>query len=277
MSDDNRLEEKDIREISSEENYDADLLKKVCNFTTGKKREIEKALDKYKLQGQTVLHVGCGGKIHKAVSEPYFTNGFSMVGLDAHKIYLKEFTSHFNTAGVLANAANLPFDQNTFDIVNYTDIIEHLINPVQALHEVNRVLKNGGIIIISTHNRHSGRIGKPEVLNPFYLAEQVIGLYFNSILTPHNFIDKWMDFEFYHTEFTRKELLNLLNICGFVIMEFSTKSLKVESNILKRYVRLLIGYLPVFKWLINPFFVVAKTSKKHDSFIISSHYTGRGR
>jgi Methyltransferase domain len=47
----------------------------------------------------------------------------------------------------------LPYPDNTFDVVTCVVSIDYLINPIQVLKEVNRVLKPGGKIIISQSNR----------------------------------------------------------------------------------------------------------------------------
>ena len=47
---------------------------------------------------------------------------------------------------------NLPFDNETFDVVIAGEIIEHLINPQLFLSEIKRILKPYGIFIGSTPN-----------------------------------------------------------------------------------------------------------------------------
>jgi ubiquinone/menaquinone biosynthesis C-methylase UbiE len=258
---DNLLEERDIRLSGEEDKYTAEVLQKANIFTSAKAALIKNTLRKYDLYGGSVLHVGCGGILHKRVSDPYLEAGFTIVGLDIHETYLKEFQSEVGAPGVFGNAIHLPFDENSFDIVNYTDILEHLIDPVQALNEVSRVLKDKGFVIITTHNRHSGKLFRKNILNPLYFGEQILGLYMNNILVPHFFIDRWMNFDFYHTEFTKKELEALLENSGFAVVEFCTKSLTIDLNIFKRSSRRLLGFLPIFKWLINPFFILARCQK----------------
>ena len=47
----------------------------------------------------------------------------------------------------------LPFPDASLDIVLFTELIEHLrINPLHALREAGRVLKSGGILLLSTPN-----------------------------------------------------------------------------------------------------------------------------
>ena len=46
---------------------------------------------------KSALNVGCGGALHKSVSEPYFNKGYNMIGVDISEEYLKQFSQIFNT------------------------------------------------------------------------------------------------------------------------------------------------------------------------------------
>ena len=48
---------------------------------------------------------------------------------------------------------NLPYEDNTFDVVTCVVSIDYLIHPIEVLKEVRRVLKPGGKVIISQSNR----------------------------------------------------------------------------------------------------------------------------
>lgn len=47
----------------------------------------------------------------------------------------------------------LPFKSNTFDVVFWGDNIEHVLYPAKIMHEIYRVLKPGGRVILSTPNQ----------------------------------------------------------------------------------------------------------------------------
>lgn len=49
-------------------------------------------------------------------------------------------------------AEELPYPGGSFDVVVLTEVVEHLSRPGKALAEINRVLKKGGLVIITTPN-----------------------------------------------------------------------------------------------------------------------------
>jgi SAM-dependent methyltransferase len=54
-----------------------------------------------------------------------------------------------------ASAEELPFVDNTFDVVIIKHIVEHLPNPEKAIAEIGRVTAPGGVLILSTPNLDS--------------------------------------------------------------------------------------------------------------------------
>ena len=50
------------------------------------------------------------------------------------------------------NTEDLPYDDNTFDLVTCTEVIEHLENYRKAVRKVYRVLTPGGVAIFTTPN-----------------------------------------------------------------------------------------------------------------------------
>lgn len=61
------------------------------------------------------------------------------------------------------------FEDNLFDIVIALELIEHLENPKRFLQEVKRVLKKGGILILSTPNEDYLLNKISKYLPPFFL------------------------------------------------------------------------------------------------------------
>ena len=81
---------------------------------------------------------------------------FETVGIDVNQWAVrrsKEVAGQ--TALYTASAEELPFRENSFDVVIIKHIVEHLPNPEKAIHEIGRVTAPGGILILSTPNLDS--------------------------------------------------------------------------------------------------------------------------
>lgn len=186
---------------------------------TPKAQEIASTLKKYDFPGGEGLNIGCGGELHRWVSKPYFDQGYEMLGIDISEEYLAEYRRIFKTDGLLANSISLPLKNDTFDLINYTDILEHLHHPFLGLCEANRVLKNGGRIILATPYRC--RLS-PRGVNPLIFIEAAISLYYDNILGPRMMLSGFQDMEYYHLEFSKNEITNMLESAGFTVSSFDT-------------------------------------------------------
>jgi methionine biosynthesis protein MetW len=100
--------------------------------------------------GGTLLDAGCGqGDLYDLIKIKYA----EIYGVDIDLKALKRAkTKGYSTVKGDLNKETLPFRNSSFDAVVCLDVIEHLIDPRYLLKEVHRVLKEGGILIISTPN-----------------------------------------------------------------------------------------------------------------------------
>jgi len=127
-----------------------------------------------------VLDIGCGtGNILKILGGLYSLNLF---GVDISKKAI-EYCKIRNLKNVyLANAENLPFESNQFDLILALDVIEHLQNPFKTISELYRVGRNGCFIIItvpsfqklySTHDISLGHIKRYNKVDLLQLINSV--------------------------------------------------------------------------------------------------------
>src|SRR5580704_5387115 len=209
--------------------------------------------------GKRVLNIGCGGGIHTVVSRSYLESGFDMVGLDYRQNYVLEFCAELKTDGVLGNAHRLPFADNSFDWINCTDVIEHLVSPEQLLREIQRVLRGGGGLLMTTENATSfGFFSSNPLacfsLNPLIMIERIIGTVAPQILPPREIIGSWGGMTFVHNQFSHQDLEGLLKGAGFKILKLETvfPMKKLES------LNKTLAGLPGFKWMGYSLFAVAK-------------------
>lgn len=82
-------------------------------------------------KGTVILNIGSG---IKKIRE-------DVVNIDSH---------HYDNVSVVADAHTLPFKDNYADAIIAESLLEHLENPIGAIQEFHRVLKQGGILYIIT-------------------------------------------------------------------------------------------------------------------------------
>ena len=106
-------------------------------------------LSKEELKGRSLLDVGCGtGWFSRRAAEM----GSSVVSLDIGFRLLKKAREKYAKVLVVADACVLCFPNASFDIIVSSECIEHTLDPKQALREMHRVLKPGGILLITVPN-----------------------------------------------------------------------------------------------------------------------------
>ena len=74
---------------------------------------------------------------------------------------------------------NFPINDETFDIITAMDLIEHLENPWHLMRECRRILKDDGILTLST----------PNILSPFSQLEFIRTNYFQLFKEGHMYLE----------------------------------------------------------------------------------------
>lgn len=106
-------------------------------------------------KGDRVLDVGCGRGFY--VNSISCLEGVEVVGVDLNKEYLnqaKKLIKKNNVQLEVADVTKLPFEDNSFDKVIASEILEHLGDDNLALKEIYRVMKPGAIIIATVPNQN---------------------------------------------------------------------------------------------------------------------------
>ncbi len=123
---------------------------------------------------------------------------------------------HFN-----CEQDRFPFEDATFDVVLFCEILEHLqLDPVRVILEIKRVLKPGGHLVLTT----------PNVARLENVARLIAGA---------NVYDPYSGYGAYgrhNREYARHDLWRLLDYCGFDIEEAFTADVHKNAT---------ADYLPV--------------------------------
>jgi ubiquinone/menaquinone biosynthesis C-methylase UbiE len=160
--------------------------------------------------GKKILDIGCAqGNIATLLAE----NGFGAVALDLNQSFLnyaKKKREFGDISYVCASALNMPFENEKFDAVIIGELVEHVAYPEKLLKEAKRVLKPGGLMIITTPNNHIflGMLSgiKPELFEDIKDRNKLLKRQFGPAGKDHLFV------------FDKKSLNALLERQGFEII-----------------------------------------------------------
>jgi SAM-dependent methyltransferase len=115
----------------------------------GQERRLALIREHAPLEGRRVLDIGCGiGMYVRAFRR--FTDEAYGVEFDRERAVEAGRDLPFI---VQAASEFLPFADNTFDVVLLHEVIEHVANDRQTVHEAHRVTKWGGVLVIFAPNR----------------------------------------------------------------------------------------------------------------------------
>jgi len=100
----------------------------------------------------TLLDVGCADGYYISLLSSSFGGKIECIGVDISRTYVKKAKKRNPGADfMVCDAENLPFVERFFNIVLCSEVLEHLLNPVNALSELLRVTKDDLIISFPGH------------------------------------------------------------------------------------------------------------------------------
>jgi ubiquinone biosynthesis O-methyltransferase len=106
--------------------------------------------EKYDLNGKTLLDAGCGtGWFSKPAAE----RGAKVTSMDLGEKLLEEVKKKCESTRVVGSIMEMPFEDNSFDYVVSSEVIEHIPDANAAIKELYRVLKPGGTLVLTTPNK----------------------------------------------------------------------------------------------------------------------------
>ncbi|MCL1463547.1 bifunctional 2-polyprenyl-6-hydroxyphenol methylase/3-demethylubiquinol 3-O-methyltransferase UbiG [Argonema galeatum] len=107
-------------------------------------------------QGLKALDVGCGGGFS---CEFMADRGVEVSGIDRSAKCIEKAQEHAVKRGIKIDykyglAEEMPYEDNTFDVVVCVDVLEHIADLNKVISEINRILKPNGLFFFDTINRN---------------------------------------------------------------------------------------------------------------------------
>jgi len=133
-----------------------------------RKKVIASLIRKYSDKKGCCLDIGTGVGTYL----PYLHKRFNKItGIDNEPDLLNYvrnlFGKHENIEFYEADALHQPFEDNTFDFILCSEVLEHVSCPATLLKEVARIKKPGGIFILSTPQKFSF----PELISKVFFSQ----------------------------------------------------------------------------------------------------------
>jgi len=122
------------------------------------------------LKNRKVLDIASGEGYGSNILSNYAQ---SVVGVDISKEAVEHAKSKYNNTNlkfVQGDAAKIPLDDDSFDVVVSFETIEHHDKHLEMMNEIKRVLKSDGILIISSPDKYY-YTDLPKIKNEFHVKE----------------------------------------------------------------------------------------------------------
>ncbi len=99
------------------------------------------------LAGKRFLDGGSGGGHFSAAA---CERGADVTSVDVGENLLAQVARRCDSTRVVASLLDLPFEDESFDVVMSTEVIEHTPDPAAALRSLARVVRKGGVLVVTS-------------------------------------------------------------------------------------------------------------------------------
>lgn len=157
-------------------------------------RLVGEAARKHLPPSGVLLDIGCGAAL---VADQLRDLDAHYVGLDfgGHHIEFaakrrRDTHGPLRTSFVRGDGERQPFADATVDVVVFTEVIEHLLRPELAVWEIARVLRPGGVLVMTTNNASEMPLRFP-LSDPGAYLEKALGFHRDRLISHRPWI--WPD------------------------------------------------------------------------------------
>ena len=205
-------------------------------FYYGKYERVRDLLLSYGLKGGLWLDLGCGfGEDIFYIAQQLSPK---VIGLELDEIKLFQAQKKLQRKKGLPNipflagdTVHVPFRPEVFDTILMTEVLEHLIEPEKGIKSCQYLLKQGGVLVVSTQSLHN--IGYK--LNPLFLLEKAISLLNDKVLPRYHGLHARFEYnrkrpepEYgIHHHFSQKQLRRMITQNQFRILWEGTFEIEI--------------------------------------------------
>ncbi len=154
-----------------------------------------------------------------------------LVGVDVSEEAVKQGRELYPELEIIKidEARNLPFDDAAFDSITILDVLEHVYEQAELLAELNRILKDGGKLVVTVPGKHlfsfldlgNFKFRFPRLHRWYYCHKYSREEYeYRYVSNPDGLIGDISAKRRWHEHFSRPKLKKLLAEAGFSVIDF---------------------------------------------------------
>jgi ubiquinone/menaquinone biosynthesis C-methylase UbiE len=155
--------------------------------------------------GISLLDAGAGEQPYKKECQhlEYVSQDFAQYHPEELKEGLQMKDWNYGSLDIISDVTAIPRPDASFDVVLCTEVIEHIVNPVEAIQEFARLLKPGGQLILTAPFCSMTHFA------PYHFYSGYNRFFYESVLTTHGFEIVEMEENGNYFEYVAQEMKRL--------------------------------------------------------------------
>lgn len=195
--------------------------------------------------GNRILDVGSGSQRYRdnCYHLEYFAHDFKEFSFDSKKSFTGDNGGddgyQYGDMDYCSDILDIPVENESFDIILCTEVFEHIPRPIEALREVNRILRRDGLLVLTAPTnslRH---------FDPFYFYSGFSDNWYKQILKDEGFkiieltqigdYYSWMSVELLRTMRTHNLISSIILFPAFLYYFFKKTNEKSKNTLSEGY------------------------------------------